>query len=52
MPGLSDLTSAERARLLAKPEGELGVVLGEVMNQTNANLYRNWRPPITRLSGR
>ena len=47
MPGLSDLTSAERARLLAKPEGELGVALGEVMNQTNANLietvYRRLR---------
>src|SRR5262249_37900653 len=38
MPGLSDLTPAERARLLAKPEGELGIALGTVMNQTNANL--------------
>src|SRR5204863_5351905 len=38
---------AERARLLGKPEGELGVALGEVMNQTNAKLietvYRRLR---------
>ena len=47
MPSLSDLTPAERARLLAKPEGELGIALGEVMNQTNAKLletvYRRLR---------
>jgi hypothetical protein len=47
MPGLSDLTPAERARLLGKPEGELGIALGEVMNQTNAKLietvYRRLR---------
>ena len=40
MPSLSDLTPAERARLLAKPEGELGIALGEVMNQTNSNLIQ------------
>ena len=47
MPSLSDLTPAERALLLGKPEGELGIALGEVMNQTNAKLletvYRRLR---------
>jgi SAM-dependent methyltransferase len=47
MTSLSDLTPAERARLLGKPEGELGIALGEVMNQTNAKLietvYRRLR---------
>ena len=47
MTSLSDLTPAERARLLGKPEGELGIALGEVMNQTNARLietvYRRLR---------
>jgi hypothetical protein len=47
MPSLSDLTPAERAHLLAKPEGELGIALGQVMNKTNANLietvYRRLR---------
>jgi len=47
MPSLSDLTPAERARLLGKPEGELGIALGQVMNQTNAKLidtvYRRLR---------
>jgi SAM-dependent methyltransferase len=38
MPGLADLTPAERARLLGKPEGELGLAIGEVMNGTNGNL--------------
>jgi len=36
MPSLSDLTPAERARLLGKPEGELGVAIGENMNKNNA----------------
>jgi protein-L-isoaspartate O-methyltransferase len=47
MTSLSDLTPAERARLLGKPEGELGIALGQVMNQTNAKLidtvYRRLR---------
>ena len=38
MPSLSELTPAERARLLSKPEGELGIALGETMNKTNANV--------------
>ena len=38
MASLSDLTPAERARLLGKPEGELGVAIGVVMNNTNAKL--------------
>ena len=38
MPSLADLTPAERARLLGKPEGELGIALGEVMNSTNGSL--------------
>jgi ubiquinone/menaquinone biosynthesis C-methylase UbiE len=36
MPSLSGLTPAERARLLGKPEGELGIAISGVMNQTNA----------------
>jgi len=47
MVSLSDLTPAERARLLAKPEGDLGIAIGEVMNQTNARIietvYRRLR---------
>ncbi len=38
MANLADLTPAERARLLGKPEGELGIAIGAVMNQTNANV--------------
>ena len=38
MPTLVELTPAERARLLGKPEGELGVVLGKVMNENNAQV--------------
>jgi ubiquinone/menaquinone biosynthesis C-methylase UbiE len=38
MPSLSELTPAERARLLGRPEGELGIALGGVMNQTNAKI--------------
>jgi ubiquinone/menaquinone biosynthesis C-methylase UbiE len=44
---LAELTPAERARLLSKPEGELGVALGESMNNTNAKVteavYRRLR---------
>ena len=36
MPSLSELTPAERAALLGKPEGELGIAIGESMNQNNA----------------
>ena len=36
MPSLSELTPAEGARLLAKPEGELGIAIGESMNKNNA----------------
>jgi len=32
------LTPAERARLLGKPEGELGIALGKVMNENNAQV--------------
>jgi SAM-dependent methyltransferase len=35
---LSELTPADRARLLGKPEGELGIAIGGVMNQTNARI--------------
>jgi len=38
MANLADLTPAERARLLGKPEGELGVAIGAVKNQTNAKI--------------
>jgi len=38
MASLSDLTPAERAHLLGKPEGELGIAIGAVMNNTNAKL--------------
>lgn len=44
---MSDLTPAERARLLGKPEGDLGIAISEVMNQTNARIietvYRRLR---------
>lgn len=38
MPTLVELTPAERARLLGKPEGELGIALGKVMNENNAQV--------------
>ena len=38
MPTLADLTPAGRAQLLGKPEGELGIAIGEVMNNTNAKI--------------
>ena len=38
MPTLAELTPAERARLLGKPEGELGVALSKVMNENNAQV--------------
>jgi ubiquinone/menaquinone biosynthesis C-methylase UbiE len=48
MASLAELTPAERARLLGKPEGELGIAIGGVMNQTNARLietvYRRLGP--------
>jgi hypothetical protein len=36
MPSLAELTPRERARLLGKPEGELGIAIAKNMNQTNA----------------
>ena len=36
MNNLSDLTPAERARQLGKPEGELGVLSSDSMYATNA----------------
>ncbi len=48
MASLAELTPAERALLLSKPEGKLGVALGESMNNTNAKIteavYRRLRP--------
>jgi SAM-dependent methyltransferase len=38
MASLSDLTPAERAHLLSKPEGELGIAIGKNMNETNAKI--------------
>jgi ubiquinone/menaquinone biosynthesis C-methylase UbiE len=38
MPSLAELTPEERARLLGKPEGELGIAISGVMNQTNATI--------------
>jgi hypothetical protein len=38
MASLADLKPAERARLLDKPEGELGIAIGKVMNETNAKI--------------
>jgi len=38
MASLAELTPAERAQLLSKPEGELGIALGESMNNTNAKI--------------
>jgi hypothetical protein len=38
MASLANLKPAERARLLGKPEGELGIAIGKVMNQTNAKI--------------
>ena len=38
MPTLAELTPAERARLLGKPEGALGVALSKVMNENNAQV--------------
>src|SRR6516162_2532910 len=38
MASLAELTPAERAQLLSKPEGELGIALGESMNNTNARI--------------
>ena len=38
MPTLSELTPAERACLLGKPEGELGVALSKTMNENNAQV--------------
>ena len=38
MPTLSELTPAERACLLGKPEGELGVALSRTMNKNNAQV--------------
>jgi SAM-dependent methyltransferase len=38
MASLDELTPAERARLLSKPEGELGIAIGKNMNQTNAKI--------------
>jgi SAM-dependent methyltransferase len=38
MANLDELTPAERARLLSKPEGELGIAIGKNMNQTNAKI--------------
>lgn len=38
MADLTALTPAERARLLGKPEGELGIAISGVMNQTNAKV--------------
>ncbi len=47
MASLSDLTPAERARLLGRPEGELGIAIGGAMNQANAKIietvYRRLR---------
>jgi len=42
MASLSDLTPAERAHLLGKPEGELGIAIGAVMNNTNATLIETF----------
>ena len=38
MASLDELTPAERARLLSRPEGELGIAIGKNMNQTNGKL--------------
>lgn len=38
MASLDELTPAERACLLSKPEGELGIAIGKNMNQTNGKL--------------
>jgi SAM-dependent methyltransferase len=38
MPTLAELAPAERARLLGKPEGELGIAIAGVMNETNARI--------------
>jgi len=38
MTSLAELTPAERARLLSKPEGELGVAIGRTMNENNAQV--------------
>jgi ubiquinone/menaquinone biosynthesis C-methylase UbiE len=38
MASLAELTPAERAHLLSKPEGELGIAIGKVMNETNAKV--------------
>jgi hypothetical protein len=38
MPDLDRLTPAERANQLGKPEGEVGIAIGEVMNRTNSQV--------------
>lgn len=38
MAGIDNLTNAERARLLGKPDGELGLAMGEAMNRANGQL--------------
>jgi hypothetical protein len=40
MPSLSDLSHAERARLLGQPEGELGIALGEVITSAGGKRFR------------
>jgi ubiquinone/menaquinone biosynthesis C-methylase UbiE len=48
MVSLAELSPAERAQLLSKPVGELGIALGESMNSTNAKIidavYSRLRP--------
>jgi hypothetical protein len=44
MANLAELAPAERACLLRKPEGELGIAIGKNMNQTNANTLPAPRP--------
>jgi hypothetical protein len=38
MVSLSDLPPAERSRLFGKPEGDLGIAVSKIMNQTNAKV--------------
>ena len=38
MPDLDKLTPAERATQLGKPEGEVGIAIGEVLNRTNSQV--------------
>ena len=38
MPDLDKLTPAERASQLGKPEGDVGISIGETLNRTNSQV--------------